>query len=109
MPCPLPSSFSDLSQLQSAFFWSVLLEPNQTFPYRETQKLCTLVLKLFKLTQTYLKCQQYLQSYQEESWGWGQHRAMHVSLPLQNEGAPFASQHWVESTLILLYQVPISN
>lgn len=41
--------------------------------------------------------------------GWGQHHAMHVSLTLQDEGASFASQHRLESTLILLYQFPVSS
>lgn len=110
MPCPLPGSFTDPSQTHlPALFWSVLLKPDQTSPYRETQKLCTLVLKPFTFTPIYLNFQQYLQSYQENSQVWGQSHAMHMSLPVQDKGASFASQHRLESTLILLCQVLISN
>lgn len=99
MPSPLPSSFSDLSQTHlSAHFCPVLLEPDQAFPLERNTKHYTLLFKLLMLTQTCLKCQQYLQSYQENGWGWGQHHAIHVSLTLQDEGASFARQHWLEST-----------
>lgn len=110
MPSPLPSSFSDFSQTHlSVFFHPVLLETDQEFHLERNTKLYTLLFKLFVLTQTFLKCQQHLQSYQENSWGWGQHHAKHVSLILQDEAASFASQHWLKSTLILLYQLPVSS
>lgn len=54
------------------------------------------------LTQTFLKYQQHLQSYQENS--------CHACVPHSaGWGASFASQHWLKSTLIFLYQLPVSS